>query len=272
MKSAKHGHVKTKDGTAIHYYDVGAGRTIVFIPGWLSDATIWDRQVQALSPSYRVIAIDPRSQGLSDKPSFGHLPEERARDYKELIDTLGLKSPILVGWSMACGEIMRYVEQFGDDELGGIVLVDALLPPAANPNVLPILHYFTRLLQTDRNQAIKEFLQVWYKTEQHESYLRDVTLASERTPTTTAVTLMHNMLANNDFADAFARVSRPVLFAYQPLLQEGANYLKSVLGDRVKLERFDAAGHALFVDDPTRFDSMIDAFARINVPLHNTPQ
>ena len=54
----------------------------------------------------------------------GHLPETRARDYKQPVDSLGLKWPVLVGWSMGCGELMRYVEQFGTDNLGGLVLVE----------------------------------------------------------------------------------------------------------------------------------------------------
>jgi non-heme chloroperoxidase len=65
-----------------------------------------------LSKNYRVIAVDPRSQGESEKPTYGLLPETRARDYKELVDQLGLKQPVLIGWSMGCGELLSYVEQF----------------------------------------------------------------------------------------------------------------------------------------------------------------
>jgi non-heme chloroperoxidase len=63
------------------------------MPGW-----IWQKQVDGLSKKYRVIAVDPRSQGESDKPSYGHLPETRARDYRQVVDQLGLKQPVLIGW------------------------------------------------------------------------------------------------------------------------------------------------------------------------------
>ncbi|WP_246368425.1 alpha/beta fold hydrolase [Aurantimonas endophytica] len=258
----KHGIVTTSDGTNIHYTDTGEGRAIVLIPGWLSEAAIWEPQIAGLSTSYRVIAIDPRSQGDSDKPSFGHLPEARARDYKEVVDALELNRPVMVGWSMACGELMRYVELFGDEELGGIVMVDGLLPPEANPNVVPILAYFTNLLQRNRKQAIEEFLSVWYKTPQSETYLESVKRGTDKTPTDAAIALMHNMLVSNDFSGAFSRLSRPLLFAYQELLQQGADYLKSQLGERIQMERFDAAGHAVFVDNPVRFNAMIDEFVQ----------
>jgi non-heme chloroperoxidase len=101
---------KTSDGVRIHYLEAGSGRPIVFIPGWTMPAWIWQKQIDEFSRKYHVIAIDPRSQGESDKQPSGHLPKTRARDYKELVDQLGLRQPVLVGWSMACGELVKHVE------------------------------------------------------------------------------------------------------------------------------------------------------------------
>jgi len=90
-QTTKSGFIKTSDGVRIHYVEAGEGRAIVFIPGWMMPGWIWQKQIDELSKKYRVIAVDPRSQGESDKPTYGHLPETRARDYKELVDQLGLK-------------------------------------------------------------------------------------------------------------------------------------------------------------------------------------
>src|SRR5262249_27217104 len=99
---------KTSDGVKIHYLEAGSGKPIVLIPGWTMPAWIWEKQIEGLSKKYHVVAVDPRSQGESDKPPYGHLPETRARDYKELVDHLNLKQPVLVGWSMACNELVKY--------------------------------------------------------------------------------------------------------------------------------------------------------------------
>ncbi|PYX48955.1 MAG: hypothetical protein DMG79_10495, partial [Acidobacteria bacterium] len=82
---------KTSDGIRIHYLEAGSGQPIVFIPGWTMPAWIWQKQIDEFSKKYHVVAVDPRSQGESDQPTFGHLPETRARDYKELVDHLALK-------------------------------------------------------------------------------------------------------------------------------------------------------------------------------------
>jgi non-heme chloroperoxidase len=81
-------------------------------------------------------------------------------------------------------------------------------------------------------------------------------------PTNTVVALIHNMIAVDDFTGAFARVGRPVLFVYEPALQPSAGYLKANLGDRLRLERFDGDGYALFVDDPARFNRVVSQFVQ----------
>jgi pimeloyl-ACP methyl ester carboxylesterase len=57
-----------------------------------------------------------------------------------------------------------------------------------------------------------------------------------------------------------------VLFAYEPDSQASADFLKSKLGDKVRLERFDGDGHALFVDDPEKFNRVLEEF------IHSLPK
>src|SRR5438445_2088714 len=134
-QARRSGFFKTSDGIRIHYVEAGSGRPIVFIPGWTMPAWIWQKQIDEFSKKYHVVAVDPRSQGESDQPAFGHLPETRARDYKELVDHLALKKPVLVGWSMACAELAKYAEQFGTDNVAGIVLVDGYLSDKSSPEM-----------------------------------------------------------------------------------------------------------------------------------------
>src|SRR5436190_23643613 len=141
---------KTSDGIRIHYVEAGIGRPIVFIPGWTMPAWIWQKQIDEFSKKYHVIAVDPRSQGESDKPSYGHLPETRARDYKELVDHLSLKQPVLVGWSMAFGELVKYAEQFGTENVGGFVLVDGFLLDKPSSEMFFFISGWMNLLQQDR--------------------------------------------------------------------------------------------------------------------------
>jgi non-heme chloroperoxidase len=258
-QTAKSGSFKTSDGVMIHYLEVGSGRPIVFIPGWTMPAWIWQKQIDEFSKTYHVIAVDPRSQGESDKPPYGHLPETRARDYKELLDQLGLKKPVLIGWSMACGELVKYAEQFGTDNIAGLVLVDGYLTDKPSDLFVPISGWMNQLQQDRRKQA-DGFVRSMFKKPQPEDFLRRVIDASVEVPADTAVILIYNMIAEKDFSTGLARINRPVLFTYQPESQSSADYLKSKLGDKLRLERFEGDGHALFIDDPQKFNQVLEAF------------
>jgi non-heme chloroperoxidase len=253
---------KTSDGTRIHYLEAGSGRAIVFIPGWTMPAWIWQKQIDALSGKYHIVAVDPRSQGESDKPPYGHLPENRAHDYKELVDHLGLKLPALVGWSMGCGELMKYVEQFGTSNVGAVVLVDGFAAEKPSPEMYAGLSGWMNQLQQDRAKQADGFVRHMYNKPQPEDYLKRVIAASMQVPTDTAAVLIYNMLAVSGWSTAFAKMDKPLMFAYQPDNQTSADFLKSKLGDKVRLEKFDGDGHALFVDDADKFNRLLDEFMK----------
>ena len=227
------------------------------MPAW-----IWQKQIDGLSGKYHVIAVDPRSQGESDKPPYGHLPENRAHDYKELVDHLGLKQPALIGWSMGCGELMKYVEQFGTSNVGAVVLVDGFAAEKPNPEMFSGLAGWMNQLQQDRAKQADGFVRHMYTKPQPEDYLKRVIDASMQVPADTAAVLIYNMLAVSGWSTAFAKMDKPLMFAYQPDNQTSADFLKSKLGDKLRLEKFEGDGHALFVDDSDKFNRILDDFLK----------
>jgi len=259
-QTAKSDFFTTSDGIRIHYLDSGSGRSVVLIPGWTMPAWIWQKQIDELSKKYRVITVDPRSQGESDKPTFGHLLETRSRDYKELVDHLALKQPVLVGWSMACAELVKYAEQFGTQNVGGVVMVDGFLSEKLSPEMFAMISGWMNQLQQDRRKQADGFVRSMFKKPQSDAYLQSLVDASVQVPADTAALLTYNMIAVPDFSPGLAKITRPVLFVYQPESQMSADFLKLRLGDKLKLERFDGDGHALFVDEPEKFNHVLEEF------------
>src|SRR5207244_7458497 len=68
----------TSDSVRLHYLSGGSGPTMVFVPGWTMPADIWEPQLRYFVRSHRVIALDPRSQGASERVSAGTLVVHRA--------------------------------------------------------------------------------------------------------------------------------------------------------------------------------------------------
>jgi pimeloyl-ACP methyl ester carboxylesterase len=111
--SAKDCFFKTSDGVRLHYVEAGKGdRTIVFVPGWMMPASVFDAQVRELSKKHRVVAFDPRSQGKSEVFHGSHSPERRCKDLDELLRAAKADGPILAGWSLGVMEVLDYLAHY----------------------------------------------------------------------------------------------------------------------------------------------------------------
>jgi pimeloyl-ACP methyl ester carboxylesterase len=90
-------------GVRLHYVEQGSGEPVVLVHGLGNTLQIWtaNRIAQALSGSYRVIALDLRGHGGSAKPhdprAYGR---EMGRDIVRLLDHLGLQRAHVVGYSL----------------------------------------------------------------------------------------------------------------------------------------------------------------------------
>lgn len=118
----------------LHYLDRGAGQPILFIPGLTFAGEIFAAQIEHFSKSHRVIAIDPRGQGLSTKTVHGNDYLTHGRDLAALIEALDLKDLVLVGWSTGNLEVWAYISQYGSERLKAAVTIDmSPLPLSPDP-------------------------------------------------------------------------------------------------------------------------------------------
>ena len=101
----------------------GGGRPIVLLHGVASNAKIWLLVGPLLAKKFRVVALDQRGHGRSDKPDSGYDFATVAGDLLAFIDTLGLERPVLAGHSWG-GNVALEFAATHPDRLSGLVLVD----------------------------------------------------------------------------------------------------------------------------------------------------
>src|SRR5262249_25227428 len=86
---------------------------------------------------YRVVAFDRRGHGRSDQPDDGYDADTLADDLAQVIAARDLDGVTLIGHSMGCCEIVRYLARHGGRKVARIVLVAPttpyLLKTATNP-------------------------------------------------------------------------------------------------------------------------------------------
>ena len=88
------------DGCQLHYEDYGHGTPVLLIHGLGSSTLDWQFQIPVLSAQYRVLALDVRGHGRSDKPHERYRMVDFADDVAALIEHLQLPPVHLVGISM----------------------------------------------------------------------------------------------------------------------------------------------------------------------------
>ncbi|MCB0979861.1 MAG: alpha/beta fold hydrolase [Acidimicrobiaceae bacterium] len=103
-------YARASDGIRLHYEVLGrAGApAVLMIQGLGADKHGWDMQRIPLAFNYRVIALDNRGAGRSDKP-FGHYSlEQMADDAITVLDEVGVERAHVVGASMG-GAITQFI-------------------------------------------------------------------------------------------------------------------------------------------------------------------
>ena len=87
----RHGSVTVK-GVKLHYVEGGEGMPLLLIPGWPQSWYAWRHVMPMLASGRRVIAIDPRGYGDSDRPASGYDMKTVAAELHGFADALGLLS------------------------------------------------------------------------------------------------------------------------------------------------------------------------------------
>lgn len=251
---------------SIHVIDAGppdSSAAIVLVPGWLATAQVWRRQIDALAPKRRVIAVDPRSQGESTKTAYGVTPEQRARDLNALIRALKLQRVLLVGWSQGVQDVAAYVQAFGVEALQGVVLVDATVSsgvasvvdaPDRAREELNLLGIYQR----DPEAFIDGMMREIIRRPLSEAERIDLVEQGAKTPPAIGVAMLIADLFSVDRTHALDRMTRPTLVIASPTSPDLAA-LRTMTArlPKGRLVIVEEAGHAVFIDQPQRFNELL---------------
>jgi microsomal epoxide hydrolase len=252
---------QTSDGVALSVLEAGREHAddrhlkIVFVPGWSMPANLWRKQLEALGGSYHVLAIDPRGQGESQVPPAGYTAERRARDIQEILAPLS--NVLLIGWSLGAIESLQYVQMFGADRLAGLVLVDSSVGEEPAP---PPGGTFTERLREDRDKMLEEFVHAIFAKPRPNGEIDALVRKAKQLPLEPSIALLSYPFERAHWRRIAHGFTKPLLYVVTPQFEAQARNLQKNR-PATQIEIFREAGHALFVDEPERFNSLLARFA-----------
>jgi len=144
-------------GITLAYDDQGAGKpAFVFMHGWTCNRSFFAPQAAHFARRHRVVSVDLRGHGESDKPEGPYPITAYADDIAHIIESLELGKVVAVGHSMGGSAALQLAVAY-PDHVAAIVMVDPG-PYALTPEVRTRLEGVVAAIeagnQEPRQQAI----------------------------------------------------------------------------------------------------------------------
>ena len=268
--------IEAADGTNLFFRDRGTGRPMVFVAPWGLNSAWWQYQMGDLAVrGMRCVAYDRRGHGRSGDPSHGYEFDTLADDLAAVIEQLDLHDITLVGHSMGCGEVVRYLSRHGSNRVARVVLVSTITPFALktddNPDggdraamedvrkVLsknmpkPLADYAPTFFGSPRNQVSQEIMDWW------------VRMMVDQCSLNTMLDL-HRMFTVTDFRPELPRISVPTLLIHgdidksTPIDTTSRKTAPLIPGSQLKV--YEGAAHGLPITHTDQLNADLLAFAK----------
>ncbi|WP_107426850.1 alpha/beta fold hydrolase [Streptomyces sp. CB02460] len=124
-------HTVVREGVRLVCRDGGgSGRPVVLLHGLAGHAGEWDALAERLAPGHRVVAVDQRGHGASERRPDDVSRAAYVADVVAVVRQLGLERPVLVGQSLG-GHTAMLTAAAHPELPGALVLVEA---GAGGPN------------------------------------------------------------------------------------------------------------------------------------------
>ncbi len=257
----------TNDGCKLHYEDAGSGKVLLMIHGWSQSSGLFAKNIPELSKHFRVVSLDLRGHGDSEKITHGYRIARFSKDVHDLILSLDLKDVTLLGWSMGCSVIWSYWDLFCSDRLSKLVLVDEPgLLLKSEDNEVGMLTYdevisMNRDILKDQKAFTTSFIKSSLTQELPKRDVDFIIAENLKMPAEFAARLeLHHWLT--DWRDIIPMINIPTLVisgkkSFINWKSQAWNHEKIA---HSKIEYFEEKGHFMFFEDPERFNRVVKDF------------
>jgi pimeloyl-ACP methyl ester carboxylesterase len=274
----KKSSVAVSDGTRINVLESGSGKPLVLVPGWSQAAEQFKHQLEGLSGRYRVLALDMRGHGDSDKPAFGYRIQRLAKDVYDVLAALDVQDATILGHSMGCSVLWCYWDLFGSARLSKFVFCDEPALLTSNPawsaqEAEQAGAIFTPETVTATANALagpegvattNGFIGGMVTKAMAPATLQWMIDCNLKFPRAHAATLLYNH-CHQDWRDVMSRITLPTLciggrVSLVPW-KSVAWIASQIKGARLEIfEEAEGGQHFMFVENPAKFNALLTEF------------
>ncbi|MFI5394782.1 MAG: alpha/beta fold hydrolase [Candidatus Binatia bacterium] len=251
-------------GIALCFTEAGSGSPpLLFVHGWTCDHTFFGPQFEYFGRVHRVVAVDLRGHGESDKPQQDYSMAAFADDLAWLCAQIGLQKPVIIGHSM--GGLIALEFSARHPELpAAIVTVDSpILPPEGAFD--PVAPFVAALRTPAYQEAQRQFIEqmLFLPTDDPARKARIVEVMS-RAPQHVMASAFENIV-RFDQAGPAAACKVPWLALFATHVFTDMPRLRAVC-PHVITGQTVGAGHFHQLEVPEQVNAMIERFLAVSLP------
>jgi len=273
-------NVLTPSGTRLHVVDGGnpQGRPILFVHGWSQSHLCWSKQFDSpLASRFRLVAMDLRGHGDSDKPENGYGDGAMwASDVRAVIQGLSLNRPLLVAWSYGGLVVNDYLRHEGQEAVAGVCYVGAatdlgietsypflgatwngLLPSRPDDTSGTVFSDDAEEVST----AMRRFIDGCFSKPLSADEAAMILGFNMKCPSRVRAALFDRTIANDDLLPQIRVPARVIHGVEDEVIRiETGRHIAALLTGGATSE-YDDAGHAPFWEDARSFNDELGVFA-----------
>jgi pimeloyl-ACP methyl ester carboxylesterase len=245
-----------RDGVRLAYVEAGAGdKTMLLVHGMQCDHTHMLPQLEYFSRSHRVVAVDMRGHGQSDKPHSTYSNREFNDDLAFVCAELGLDRPVAMGHSFGGSNLLHLIDE-RPDFLSGLVIFDSGIRSLASK--VGELKIVGDLTQEQRRKFLGDRL---FGRDDPADLKESVLDGMLAVPDHVASAMRETVLGFDASGPARnCRIPALFLLADKPFTDPET---LATLGDNWRVGQVVGAGHFIQLIAPTQVNAMIDRFLEV---------
>jgi non-heme chloroperoxidase len=258
-------YLQRENNKSVYYEDYGSGDSaVVLVHGWGMSLRTWDYSLGVLvEAGHRVVAMDHRGCGKSDKDFADMGVQAIAGDVVALVETLGLKRVVLNGWSLGgavvveaaaqldaicrglvltCGATPCYLQKPGYEHGGTDEALAETLAAMSADRVNFLMGLSSGICATEVSQTQVDWM--WG------IFMESSPLASQALAD----------LGPLDQRELLAGLSVPILSVVgskDAVVDPAVSRSVAEFNDNVSLVECEASGHAPFIDEPAKYHQAV---------------
>jgi len=259
--------VELSNGMHLAYVEWGsaAGPPTVLIHGYTDSARDWVPLLPYLA-GRRLIVVDLRSHGRSDKPECCYTRIDFAYDIKLLIDQLHIEQTDIVGHSLGSLIAQVFAESWPERTRRVVLISSTAGPPAGSPTRKPKFDFASAI--RDLKEPLSPdsaFMIAWWAspTPVDPEFNRRQRVDAAAMPLSVWRAVLDQGMNYADLKSGLPRLTAPVLLIWgseDPIMEPAARVNLIHALPRAKVKIFAGLGHNPFWEEPREVASAVNGF------------